>query len=136
MALNPELRVGNKSPSLWVEKLGIFSAAKYESLIREVSLRRGVNVIWAKEPAMGSQTDGSRIVGHGVGKTSFCLLLRYCLGDTGTLVNDLRAELKQPFRNGGIGAVIHINGQTFAVFRFFAEDKDFYARTDSLFQGC
>lgn len=132
MALNPELRVGNKSPSLWVEKLGIFSAAKYESLIREVSLRRGVNVIWAKEPAMGSQTDGSRIVGHGVGKTSFCLLLRYCLGDTGTLVNDLRAELKQPFRNGGIGAVIHINGQTFAVFRFFAEDKDFYARTDSL----
>lgn len=132
MALNPELRVGNKSPSLWVEKLGIFSAAKYESLIREVTLRRGVNVIWAKEPEMGSQTDGSRIVGHGLGKTSFCLLLRYCLGDTGTLVNDLRAELKQSFSNGGVGAVIHVNGQSFAVFRFFAEDKGFYVRTNSL----
>ena len=132
MALNPELRVGNKSPSLWVEKLGIFSAAKYESLIREVSLRRGVNVIWAKEPAMGSQTDGSRIVGHGVGKTSFCLLLRYCLGDTGVLTGNLRTELKQHFKYGGVGAIIHVNGQAFAVFRFFAEGKDFYARADSL----
>lgn len=131
MTLNPELKTGSKPPSLWVEKVGIFSAPKPDKLIREISLRRGVNVIWAKEPSTTTQTDGSRIVGHGVGKTSFCLLLRYCLGDTGTLVGNLRAELKQHFKYGGIAAVIHVNNQPYAVFRYFGENKDIYTKTDN-----
>lgn len=132
MELNPELKVGNKHPRLWVERLGIYSVPKPEELIREITLRRGVNVIWAKEPEPASQTDDAHIVGHGVGKTSFCLLLRYCLGDTGTLVTNLLGDLKSPFKYGGVGAVIYLDDKPYTVFRHFGEFDDFYAETDSI----
>ena len=111
-------------PHLWVERLAIFGKADASQCIRSVEFRRGLNVIWAHEPAAGSAYTGIHAAGHGVGKTSLCLLMRFCLGDNAKSVNELREEIVSEFPDGGGGMVVHIANQTFAVFRFFNAYKD------------
>ena len=61
-------------PRLWVRRLALWE--KPGSIIRDVSLRRGLNIIWSPDPGVDSAVvgrgDGS---GHGAGKTLFCRLL-------------------------------------------------------------
>lgn len=118
------------SPILWIERLAIFSGPKAEHCIRSITFRRGLNVIWAHEPASGSHT-GVHAAGHGVGKTSLCLLIRYCLGDTAKSVTTLRDELSSEFPHGGVGMVIHVEDQTYSVFRYFNAYKEGLVEVDS-----
>lgn len=111
------------TPHLWVERLAIFSKAEAGCCIRSIEFRRGLNVIWAHEPVAGSAT-GIHAAGHGVGKTSLCLLLRHCLGDNAKSVNELRDELYSELPHGGVGVVVHVADETFTVFRFFNPYKD------------
>ena len=112
------------SPHLWIERLAIFSKADADQCIRSIDFRRGLNVIWAHEPAAGSAYIGIHAAGHGVGKTSLCLLMRFCLGDNAKSVNELREEVVSEFPHGGVGMLVHLANQTFAVFRFFNVYKD------------
>lgn len=118
------LSTQKSSPHLWIERLAIFSQADAEQCIRSVDFRRGLNVIWAHEPAAGSTYTGIHAAGHGVGKTSLCLLIRFCLGDNGKSVNELREEIVSEFPHGGVGLVVHLAQQTFSIFRFFNAYKD------------
>lgn len=118
------LSTQKSSPHLWIERLAIFSQADAGQCIRTVDFRRGLNVIWAHEPAAGSAYTGIHAAGHGVGKTSLCLLMRFCLGDNGKSVNELREEIVGEFPHGGVGLVVHLANQTFAIFRFFNAYKD------------
>ncbi len=119
------------SPHLWIERLAIFSKTDADQCIRSVEFRRGLNVIWAHEPAAGSAYTGIHAAGHGVGKTSLCLLMRFCLGDNAKSVNELREEASCEFPHGGVGIVVHLAGQTFAVFRFFNVYKDGFVANGS-----
>lgn len=110
-------------PRLWFERLVIFSNHETREVVRTVSFRRGLNVIWAKEP-VESGAVGVRAAGHGVGKTSLCLLLRFCLGDSSKAVSDLRDELHGEFPRGGVCALLHLNGQAFTLCRYFNPHKD------------
>ena len=113
----------NATPRLWIERINIYNSPASEGLIRSVSLRPGINIIWAKEPADGAAV-GIHANGHGVGKTSLCQLIRYCLADTAKAVTDLRDELQHEFSQGGVGAVIHLGEKVHSVFRFFNPHKD------------
>ena len=119
------------SPHLWIERLAIFSKADADQCIRSIEFRRGLNVIWAHEPAAGSAYTGIHAAGHGVGKTSLCLLMRFCLGDNAKSVNELREEVGSEFPLGGVGIVVHLANQTFAVFRFFNAYKDGFVANGS-----
>lgn len=118
------LSIQKSSPHLWIERLALFSQADAEHCIRSVAFRRGLNVIWAHEPAAGSAYTGIHAAGHGVGKTSLCLLIRFCLGDNAKSINELREEVISEFPQGGVGLVVHLAQHTFAIFRFFNAYKD------------
>lgn len=118
------LSTQKSTPHLWIERLAIFSQANADQCIRSVEFRRGLNVIWAHEPAAGSAYAGIHAAGHGVGKTSLCLLLRYCLGDNAKSVNELRDELFSELPHGGVGIVVHVADEIFTVFRFFNPYKE------------
>ena len=70
-----DLVFANKEPKVWVERIAVFESKEHGTPIREVELAKGVNLVWARENA-GDELS----LGHGVGKTSFCRLMRYCLG--------------------------------------------------------
>ncbi len=106
------------NPRLWFERLVIFREPDQEHFIRSVTFQRGLNLVWAKEPAPGSEK-GVRAAGHGVGKTSLCLLLRYCLGDSARTVSELRDELFEHFPQGGVAVVLHLEDEAYSIYRSF-----------------
>ena len=55
--------------------------------------------------------------GHGVGKTSLCLLFRYCLGDEAPSISSLREKALAGFPKGGVAAKVHVDGTTWLVYR-------------------
>jgi hypothetical protein len=100
----PIAPVGRAEPRLWVRRLAIFSDPN--TIIRDVSLKRGLNIIWT--PDMSSS--GSQALAHGSGKTSFCRLMRACLGEPSYATDPQRTRIFARLPNGLIAAEILIDG--------------------------
>lgn len=94
-------------PRLWVRRLVIWKAHD-EPPIRDIELRPGMNIVW---------TSDENGIGHGGGKTLFCRLLRYCLGEETFAPSDQRAAISQKLSEGWVGAEIIINKQPWGVLR-------------------
>lgn len=111
-----EISAVRRMPRLWVEQLWLLESREPLCVRRSVQFRPGVNVVWAREPESDSGTGLAR-AGHGVGKTSLCLLLRYVLGDEATAISVLRDKAAANFPKGGVAAKIHIDEMVWLVYR-------------------
>lgn len=110
---------GLKEPRLWVRRLVIWRDMASEP-IRDIPLRPGLNVVWSPD---GADQGGSRIedvIGHGSGKTLFCRLLRYCLGEPRYASERQRQRIAEEMPEGGVGAEIILDGTLWSVVRPFA----------------
>ena len=107
-----DLVFANKEPKVWVEKIAIFESKEHGSSIREVELAKGLNLIWAKENA-GDEPS----LGHGVGKTSFCRLIRYCLGEDSFATREFKERVLFEFPEAYVAAVVWIKGKQWTVAR-------------------
>ena len=114
-------------PRLWVERVWILESREPMRCVRKIALRPGVNVVWAREPE-GDSGSGVASAGHGVGKTSFCLLLRYVLGDDASAISALRVKAAANFPKGGVAAQVHIEGVSWLVFRPFGASSSSWAK--------
>lgn len=103
-------------PRLWVETMWLVESREPLVLTRSIELHAGLNIVWAKESA-SNDVSGLANAGHGVGKTSLCLLLRYVLGDDAPAIATLRSKAAGSFPKGGIAAKVHVDGVAWAVFR-------------------
>ena len=98
-------------------------------VIRDISLFRGLNIIWAEE----AEDDNAKanITGHSAGKTTFCRLFRYVLGErtfgTKAVMNLIRKE----FPDGLIAAEIHVRERKFAVARPFASGRKSFIKDEA-----
>lgn len=103
-------------PRLWVRRLVIWSEPGV--VLREITLRPGLNIIWAPDPAdhlVGSEDHS--VPGHGSGKTLLCRLLRYCLGEDRFAAREQREKIVAAFPKGIVGAEIVVDGRRWAVLR-------------------
>ncbi len=103
-------------PRLWVEALWLVESREPLVLTRTINLHTGLNIVWAKESA-SNDASGLASAGHGVGKTSLCLLLRYVLGDDAPAIATLRSKAAGSFPKGGVAAKVHVDGAVWVVFR-------------------
>lgn len=103
-------------PRLWVETLWLVESREPLVLTRTIDLHAGLNIVWAKESA-SNDASGLASAGHGVGKTSLCLLLRYVLGDDAPAIATLRSKAAGSFPKGGVAAKVHVDGAVWLVFR-------------------
>lgn len=94
-------------PRLWVRRLKIWREPGGET-IRDVELRPGLNIIW---------TSDDQGIGHGGGKTLFCRLLRYCLGEDRFAPEDQRERIGEILPNGLVGAEVMLDGICWAIVR-------------------
>lgn len=94
-------------PRLWVRRLVIWKEPGGE-IIRDIALRPGLNIIW---------TPDDQGIGHGGGKTLFCRLLRYCLGEGRYAPEDQRSRIGEVFPNGLVGAEVMLDGTCWAIVR-------------------
>ena len=119
--LQPALHVqpsgGASGPRLWVRRLAIWRDSGGE-ILRDISLRPGLNIIWSPDGADADTTsprDGP--MGHGSGKTLFCRLLRYCLGEDRFAPEDQRQLIGTVLLNGLVGAEVMLDGRCWAIVR-------------------
>ena len=94
-------------PRLWVRRLVIWEKPG-EPPLRDVPLRPGLNIVW---------TPDDNGIGHGGGKTLFCRLLRYCLGEDKFAPEDQRDGIGSAFPNGWVGMEVVLDGACWAVLR-------------------
>lgn len=109
-------------PRLWVETLWLLDSLTSQRPLREIPLRRGLNLI-VSPPGAGSS-------GHGVGKTVFCQLLRFVLDDP--LWSDgstLRDELlsSRELKEGAVAARVHVGGEAWTVLKPWLHQKHYRA---------
>ena len=81
-------------------------------LIREITLRQGINIIWSPD-----SKDRQSPIGHGAGKTTFCRLLRYCLGEKSFGSRDQQNLIHSAFPKGQVGLELMLNRERWAVLR-------------------
>ncbi len=118
-----------KYPLVWVGRIVIFENYNPLKLLRDVPLHRGLNIVWGKEATGGS--GDAEVDGHGVGKTTFCRLIRYCLGEKHFGRARARERIRAAFPGGYVGADVYVDGQRWAVARPIGNSRLSYARKDS-----
>jgi hypothetical protein len=69
-------------------------------------------------------------MGHGGGKTLFCRLIRYCLGEPRFASEDQRHRIAEVFPDGAVGAEVVLEGRVWSVIRPFAPRRKHLAIPD------
>jgi len=120
---------GRSEPRLWVRRLVIWREPG--TVLREITLRPGLNVIWSPDPAdRADASESNNALGHGSGKTLFCRLLRYCLGEVRFAPDDQRYGIAQAFPEGMVGAEVVVDGVEWAVLRPIGTGRQHFAVPD------
>lgn len=102
---------GQQGPRLWVRRVALWQDTS--TLLRDIPLRPGVNIIWSPDLS----TNGKGATPHGSGKSTFCRLIRYCLGERHFSNEDQRPLMQQKLPDGFVGAEIMIDGDCWVVTR-------------------
>lgn len=118
------LAPGNAEPVVWVERLAVYKAwpPAPDTLLRKIELRKGLNILWAETHAAASPE--GRLSGHGAGKTTFCRLLRYALGDAKPGSQQFRNSFRRSFPRGWVLADVWVAGTRWLVGRPLGELGD------------
>lgn len=124
-ALSVKAPPGVTQPGLWVRRLTIWRAPG--DPVRSIELGPGLNFIWSPDPAdvQGPREAGD--LGHGAGKTLFCRLLRYCLGEDRFAPEAQRLSIGTAFLNGWVSAEVMLNGTLWGVLRPLSVGRGHFA---------
>lgn len=118
-------------PRLWVETMWLLESREPIVVTRTIDFEPGLNIVWAKESAL-NDAPGLSSAGHGVGKTSLCLLMRYVLGDDAPAISTLREKASGAFPKGGVAAKVHVDGVAWLVFRTYGHSHSLASQSGSL----
>lgn len=100
-------------PAIWVRELVLFDRVDPIHEINRFDFVRGLNII------QGTSSDSSDTFesGHGVGKTTVCRLIRFCLGEKTYGQEHVVDEIRNGFPHAHVGAVIEVQGTVWAIVR-------------------
>jgi hypothetical protein len=119
---------GRTEPRLWVRRLVLWSEPGV--VVRDIGLRKGLNVIWSPDPGDTGESAETSALGHGAGKTLFCRLLRYCLGEDRFAPEGQRDDISAALRDGIVGAEVMLHGKPWAVTRSIGHRRRHVALAD------
>lgn len=110
-------------PMLWVRRVQVRRELQpgEEHVVRDVELRRGLNIIWAPPEASknGNALFRSGVAGHTAGKTTFCRLLRHALGEGGFAAEASRQRIREKLPSAWVLAEVFVQGDLWTVARPF-----------------
>lgn len=114
------------APDVWFEKVVLYRDMDAEPT-QTIPLKKGLNVIRA-----GVDSAIEDISGHGTGKTTFCRMLRYLLGEP-TFANKHDSRLiSSVFGKGCIAAILHVRDKSWAVRRPFDDSVSYLVENGSI----
>jgi len=113
-------------PLVWVSRICLFESLDPLTPIRDpIEFTTGINIVWGIED---ESNDEHFEPGHGVGKTTLCRLIRYCLGESSYGQDHAEKEIRHTFPDGYVAAEVHVGNATWAVLRPFDKHKADCAR--------
>ncbi|HEB63902.1 MAG TPA: hypothetical protein ENJ07_05435 [Gammaproteobacteria bacterium] len=116
------------TPKVWVERVALHESIEL-AVFQEIPLTPGLNIIWAEEGKQDKRKGELGLLGHGVGKTSFCRLLRYCLGEKHYAPKRFRERIVEAYPDGYVAASVWIDDNKWEVARpFDARKKSYFAK--------
>ena len=124
-----KLKPVQTEPDVWVSRLVIFEQITPEPVVvRDITLSRGLNIIWAEE---AEDDDPAEITGHSAGKTTFCRLLRYCLGEKTYGAKNNMELIEKALPEGYVSAELYVRGKKWAVLRPIGKGRNSYIKPDA-----
>ena len=105
-------------PKLWFSRLVLFKSLHPSVVIRDIKLHRGLNIIVgraSRDPVLANNP--MAMAGHSVGKTAFCRLLRYCLGEQRFSTENGEQRLRASLPYSWVGAELEIEATPWVVLR-------------------
>lgn len=131
MATEPtlQLAVERPQPVVWISRLLILDSTDPWKVVRDVPLHRGLNIVWSVDVDRNDET-APVMTGHGVGKTTFCRLLRYCLGEASFGRKPLVQLIRAAMPDAVVGAEVFVEGERWAVLRPLGRSYLSYAKRD------
>jgi conjugal transfer/entry exclusion protein len=121
-------RAGDTEPRLWVRRLTLWKDA--QTCVRDIALRPGLNIVWSPDPAdAAGEADAvsNNRLGHGSGKTLFCRLLRYCLGEERHSGDEQRQHIAAALPDGYVTAEVIVCGELWGVVRPLGGGREHHA---------
>lgn len=110
----PAPSAARREPAVWVRRLTLVrELAPWGEVIREVTFRRGLNIIHTAE----RERREGRVVGHSVGKTLLLRLIRYCLGEASYCTREVKAAITLKLPDAYVMAEVHVEGKAWVVAR-------------------
>ena len=109
------------APAFWIRRLRVLNelASGEQHILRDVELRRGLNIVWAPPHSAGGDNalfqDG--VAGHTAGKSTFCRLLRHVLGERGFAPDSVRRRIRSKFPAAWVVAEVVVSEVTWIVAR-------------------
>ncbi len=116
---------GRTEPRLWIRRFVLWSEPG--TILREIKLRPGLNIIWSPDPGDHVVRQPTTTMGHGSGKTLFCRLLRYCLGEDHFAPDEQRHRITTAFPRGMVGAEVRVGETTWAIRRPIGMGRQHFA---------
>src|SRR4051812_21992761 len=89
-----------EEPVLWFREIRILRKLESGQVneVRRINLRRGLNIVWAApEDSEVVELYGDGLSGHASGKTLFCRILRYLLGEPNYGLDALKKAVEEKF---------------------------------------
>jgi hypothetical protein len=109
------------APAFWVRRIRILSELKAgaEYIVRDVELRRGLNIVWAAHHSAGADNKlfQNGVAGHTAGKSTFCRLLRHVLGDGGYAPDSVKRRIRSKLPTAWVTAEVIIDDVPWVVAR-------------------
>ncbi len=116
-------------PDVWISRVVLFECLLPEPVeIRDISLSKGLNIIWAEETEDDDPV--AEITGHSAGKTTFCRLLRYLLGEKTFGTKAGMDLIHRAFPQGYVAAELKVQNRHWAVRRPFGGGRMSYVMAD------
>jgi len=109
--------------------LEFFEPPTSVKVLRRVTFRRGLNIIWADPKTVEARAGGVRTSGHSAGKSTLCRVLRWLLGESHFGPTEKEISISNQLPKGW--ALLHLNldGQEWVVGRRFFDKSDCAAVT-------
>jgi hypothetical protein len=113
---------------VWVKRLVVYKSIDPVEIIRSIPFTTGLNII---QGLSSDEADERFESGHGVGKTTVCRLIRYCLGEWSFGQKHVVEEVEHCFPTSYVGAVVEVDGTEWTILRSLSSRARSSAREGS-----
>ena len=127
----PDLMAARKHPLVWIKKLVLYESINPWAELRQIPFSTGLNIV----QGVVAEEDESFPTGHGIGKTTMCRLIRYCLGENSFGQKHVVEEVKHCFPGGYVGAVVVLDGTEWSVLRPLGTRRKEFALENVTLEG-